>query len=324
MNDKTFSKPLCHAMEEVNNLPRVKNSPKLQDDLRTLIVEEKFRKLKSWSDEDGFVRYQREIDAHAFLRHDFTVQLILPWVWQVFDLTDATVLEVGSGTGSASAAFARYAKYLHGFDISDSDLSLARARVKLMGLENTEFTCLNPRTLIDELIHRYRNHKVDVLLLFAVLEHQTIEERLELLNAASHIVRKDGIVVVCETPNRLSAFDYHSSLLPYFNSLPAEIRLLYGGRSPRADYRALVAEQGEMDALRLRLTRFGEGLSFHEFELAKPDIHESIIADGFHPNIRRIRGSKIEDNHANRILNEVAPWVHPAFSLHYLDFIYTV
>lgn len=312
------------GLEEVNNRPRVKNEPVLVEELRGLLVQEKFRKLRSWNESDGPIRYRREIDAHAFLRHDFTIQLVLPWVWQVFDLAGSTVVEVGSGTGSASAAFARYARAVHGYDILPSDLAIARRRCEIMGIENVEYYALDAEEMVPHLVDRWSNEKVDVLLLFAVLEHQTVAERLELLSSVRKIVRQGGIVVVCETPNRLSPFDYHSAILPYFSALPLELRQLWGQRSPREDFARMFEEERDLNRLQLRLTRFGDGVSYHEFELAFPEIHQSIIADGFHPNIKRIRGEKKEDDFVRMALECVAPEVHPTFALHYLDLVIRV
>lgn len=310
--------------EEVNNHPRIKNDPQLMDELRALLIEHKFRKLRSWNDEEGPTRYSREIDAHAYIRHDFVVQLFLPWIWQVFDLEGATVVEIGSGTGSASAAFARYVGSVHGYDISDADLDVARQRSDLMGLTNVMFYSFEPRKIIDAIVQKHSSQKVDVLLLFAVLEHQTIAERLELLSAIPHFVRPGGIVVVCETPNRLAPVDYHSSQLPYFNSLPIELRQIFGPKSPRKDFTSIFDDTSDPYELELRLNRFGSGVSFHEFEIGFPWIHDSIIADGFHPNIQRVRGRRVEDVFTEMTMERVTPWVHRAFSLHYLDFVFRV
>ena len=50
---------------------------------------------------------------------------------------------------------------------------------------------------------RARRGEVDVFLLYAVLEHLTVAERLAVLRLAREVVKPDGAIVVCETPNRL-------------------------------------------------------------------------------------------------------------------------
>lgn len=314
-----------NGVEEIDNLPRLKNQPDLIIKLRRLIVKEKFRQLKSWTDESGPSRYEREIEAHTYRRHDFTIQLFVPWVRQVFDLTNATVIEIGSGTGSATTAFARSCRFIHGYDISEKDVHIAQTRAEIMGLHNVDLSAFPADQIIRKIIHKHESEKADIILLFAVLEHQTLAERMALLESIPRIVRPGGIVVVCETPNRIAPFDYHSSQLPFFNSLPIELKKLVGAKSPRPDFAALF-DSANQDKVGFdeSITRFGEGVSYHEFELIFGQIHDNIIADGFHPNIRRARGERPEDVFTRLALEEVAPWVHPVFSLHYLDFVFKI
>ena len=71
---------------------------------------------------------------------------------------------------------------------------------------------------------RHETDGVDLVLLYALLEHQTLDERIETLRLAERIVRPGGAIVVTETPNRLTYVDRHTSQLPFFHLLPIELR----------------------------------------------------------------------------------------------------
>ena len=73
----------------------------------------------------------------------------------------------------------------------------------------------------------------DMVLLFAVLEHLTQEERIRYLSFIWHeILRPGGYLIVVDTPNRLSYFDEHTSVMPFFHLLPPYLALRYFDRSP--------------------------------------------------------------------------------------------
>lgn len=97
-----------------------------------------------------------------------------------------------------------------------------------------------------------RQGEIDVFLLYAVLEHLTVSERLAVMRLARELVKPGGAIVVCETPNRLIYFDHHTAQMPFFHLLPDELALACYQRSEREDFRAAIdtaAEQGPEAAL---------------------------------------------------------------------------
>jgi hypothetical protein len=78
--------------------------------------------------------------------------------------------------------------------------------------------------------------------------------------------------------------------------LPAEVRLAYASQSPRNgfvnDFATIYAESQN------KLTRWGCGISYHEFETALgTDIHRHVIADGYEKEIVRQWPVLWEDSH---------------------------
>lgn len=96
-----------------------------------------------------------------------------------------------------------------------------------------------------------------------MLEHLTLGERRSVLEAVHELLAGGGLLIVAETPNRLIPHDGHSTSLNFFQMLPTELALAYIGRSPRPEAQAIASAAHPEEAL----YRFGQGVSFHEFEL---------------------------------------------------------
>lgn len=175
-------------------------------------------------------------------------------------LAGKSVLEIGCGIGSRTAPLSMMAGRVLACDILPGDVEIARGHTSRLGLRNIEFRVCNAT----EIIKSSAIHECDLVMLYAVLEHTTIAERLEILSAIHENIRPDAVVYVGETPNRLAAFDSHSSQLPFYQSLPDELAMEYLKKSPRDEWRRGIlnaSDPGEM------MYRRGRGLSFHEFDI---------------------------------------------------------
>jgi SAM-dependent methyltransferase len=235
-------------------------------------------------------------------------------------LSGRTVLEYGSGNGAVTAAFApRSARYI-GIDI-DAD-QIGAAKRLLAGLQ-TEATLLAapPAQILDETA-AFRG-EVDVFLCYAVLEHMTVEERLSLLELAREVVRDDGVIVVVETPNRLTPWDYHTSQLPFLNQLPEELALRYFHRSERTEFVEALKAAEDDAGLRETFARWGRGVSYHEFELVFGDLRHHVVASSWEPMLLPERNIYREELALQRVLDQARPDLPPLFSRYWLDLILT-
>ena len=198
--------------------------------------------------------------------------VLLPWIEQTVPLAGKTVLEYGCGNAAVSFAFAARAQRVIGVDIDPGWIELGNEEVRRRGLQNVELE-LHPVESIVEAVAARRG-QVDVFLLYAVLEHLTVAERLQVLRLARDVVKPDGAIVVCETPNRLIYFDHHTAQMPFFHLLPDELAADYYPRSARADFRAAIdqAAEGGRAATLEAIARWGRGVSFHEFEVVFGDL----------------------------------------------------
>jgi SAM-dependent methyltransferase len=234
-------------------------------------------------------------------------------------LSGRTVLEYGSGNGAVTAAFApRSARYI-GIDIDPDQIGAAR---RLLSERHTEATLLAapPAEILAETA-AFRG-EVDIFLCYAVLEHMTVDERLSLLELARELVRADGVIVVVETPNRLTPWDYHTSQLPFLNQLPEELALLYFHRSERTEF-VEALEAAEDAGLRETFARWGRGVSYHEFELVFGDLRRHVVASSWEPMLLPERNIYREELALQRVLDQARPDLPPLFSRYWLDLILT-
>jgi Methyltransferase domain len=234
-----------------------------------------------------------------------------------------TMIEIGSGTGAKTAAFAQVVERVLACDISEPHVRAARARVEALGLENVVLDTMDAQAFLDRIREEHPGG-VGLCLLFAVLEHMTLEERLATLRGSWAALRPGGAMVVVETPNRLLPWDWHSSRLPFFNQLPDELALRYYGRSPRRDYvdaiRRGLEEGGEAGGLEA-LTRQGRGVSYHEFEVALGDLDPLVVADSYDPEIVEMNPLNRHELELKAFLAREGIDVPIAFSRYWLDLV---
>ncbi len=225
----------------------------------------------------------QDIEANVFRRYNNSLTHVLPWVARFIELRDKSLVEIGSGTGSSTAAFAHFVKSVHGYDINAYAVEGARKRLEALGLTNAVIDIVSRDRLISKLTADHRQG-ADIVLLFAVLEHQTAEERRQTLEVCWNLLNRDGFLVVVETPNLLTWFDFHTSLLPFLHLLPTEIYARYAEFSPRNGFNRAFVKEKMPDGIPLEtaIARWGRGVSYHDFELAfGKEYRKYIVANGF-------------------------------------------
>lgn len=190
----------------------------------------------------------------------------IPWMASIMSLHSSTVLEIGCGTGASSLAMAEQGARVVGIDISDGSLAVAKQRCLLYGIDDAEFHLANAREIDLAWIAA-----ADVVVFFGCLEHMTLDERLTAISRTWNNLRSGAYLAVVESPNRLWWNDGHTSRLPFFNWLPDDLAIHYSRFSPRAPFNTLLKPPVDGNEL-VKLTRIGRAFSYHEFELAIPEL----------------------------------------------------
>ncbi|MGI8557050.1 MAG: class I SAM-dependent methyltransferase [Solirubrobacteraceae bacterium] len=255
-------------------------------------------------------------------RHRRAAEYLVPWIEQSVPLAGKTVLEYGCGNAPVSCAVAERARRVIGFDIDPGWIELAQQEVRRHGIRNVELEQHDVDVIFDAV--RRRRGTIDVFLLYAVLEHLSVPERLAVLRLARDVVKPDGVIVVCETPNRLIYTDHHTAQMPFFHLLPDELAVDYYPRSARRDFKDAIdaaAQRGRGAALEA-IVRWGRGVSFHEFELVFGErLDQHVIASNYDPLLFGERPIQADEIMLARYLQRWRPDLAPAWSRCWLDLI---
>lgn len=232
-----------------------------------------------------------------------------------------TACEVGCGVGVRAVPLSRLFKRYIGADINEYHVGIARDFQRRAGVDNLELVAVPADAMLAQLSQVFRSGPVDFIILFAVLEHMTHDERRAILTLCrDHLRGVGGLLAVFETPNRLIPFDAHSSGLHFFGMLPEEVGLEYAERSPRDDFRAAVTGASDRS---LALRRFGLPLSFHEFELylGGHDLHRRIVADGLDNNLIHLHLATNAELALDAYFRNNGVDVHRTFCRYWIEFV---
>lgn len=265
----------------------------------------------------------QRLHDHVAGRYNLIARSVVPWVSRHSNLAGCNIVELGCGTGSSTAAFAQHCQWIDSFDVAAASLEVARIRLGLFGLDNANVVACPGPEIVQRATER-EGRCTDVILLFAVLEHMTIAERIESLRRCWQCLDPGGLLVVADTPNRLTYHDYHTSWLPFFHLLPPELAAEYYVFSKREDFKDRIrrASQKGHESTVEAIIRDGLGVSYHELEVAiGSDIHDLVVADGFEPEIQAVSAETPEQKVLMNYLASRNVPIHRAFTRSVLAFI---
>jgi SAM-dependent methyltransferase len=249
---------------------------------------------------------------------------LIPWVQEHIPLAGLTVLEYGCGQGAISCALAPHVSRHIGVDIDAGEIALAQEHLDRRGHRNVTLSAPPPSDILD-LVATFTG-EVDVFLLYAVLEHMTVAERLAVLRLARTVTRADGYIVVIETPNRLTPIDHHTSRMPFLHALPLDLARQTYCASDRRDFLDAIdaASKHGDGAVEEALVRWGRGVSYHEFELVFGDLTMHTVASNYDERLYPYRPVRWEELQLAATLEAWRPDLPPCWSRTWLDTILAV
>ncbi len=267
---------------------------------------------------------QTDVKANVFDRYNRSLRYTVPWALKAIDLTEKNVVEVGCGTGSSTAAFSHFVRNIAGYDIDEMSIKAATQRMQIMGIKNASLHFVTPEKLLDRLLVDHPDG-IDVILLYAVLEHQTIKERHQTIKQCWNMLRPGGIIIVTDTPNLLCYHDYHTSQLPFAHMLSTELYSMYVSRSPRDGFKDDFPEDvnTSVEDLETKICRWGRGVSYHDFEICLgPDYGKYIVCNGFEQEIMEYLDASQEEELLRMYIQQRQELQIPlAFTRVFLNFI---
>ncbi len=216
--------------------------------------------------------YEDDLNTHLINRLESDRRRIIPWLNKAKRIKNSKILEIGCGTGASTVALAEQGAIVTAIDVDEGALKVAKERCQVYGLK-VDFR-MNNATKVHNI---FSNSQFDFIIFFACLEHMTLDERLIAMKNTWAMLKKGGLWVVIETPNRLWYFDRHTSQLPFFHWLPDELAFKYSRFSQRNNFQELYREFNPSS--KQHFLRRGRGVSFHEFDIAiKPAKDLNVIS----------------------------------------------
>jgi 2-polyprenyl-3-methyl-5-hydroxy-6-metoxy-1,4-benzoquinol methylase len=243
---------------------------------------------------------------------------VVPWLDAALRLDGARILEIGCGTGESTLALAEQGALVTGVDVDPGALAVGRERVRLHGL-SADFVLANAA----EVGKWFAGQTFDMVIFFAALEHMTLDERLTSMADTWNLTRPGGVWSVIEAPNRLWFWDGHTSMENFYNWLPDEVASKWAHRARRAAFAEVFPKDRPLD--HELLSRWGRGVSFHEFDLVMGDAKRLDVISNKRDFL--VRSNPILYAHSlvsrtrryERFLESLEPEIDPGFFRQYLD-----
>ncbi len=127
------------------------------------------------------------------------------------------ILDFGSGSGASTMILARLfpEAEIVGVELDPALLALAEARQRFYRHPGVRFESASSSESLSPALGRF-----DGIILNAVYEHMRPRERRKLFPGFWKALNPGGVLLICETPYRWAAFEYHTTGLPLLNYLP--------------------------------------------------------------------------------------------------------
>ena len=123
---------------------------------------------------------------------------LLPFLDRNLPRRPRRILEIGCGKGAKSMALSLLCDEYHAIDIVPHEVNNAKKSAKVLGDKNAHFRvgeAAHIKTLLSD-----RDDKFDLIILYAVLEHLTPEEKLEMLAEIWNYLDEDGFPLHWRNP----------------------------------------------------------------------------------------------------------------------------
>jgi ubiquinone/menaquinone biosynthesis C-methylase UbiE len=150
------------------------------------------------------------------------------------------ILDIGSGAGSSAFALIDAgAEFVQGVEPNADFVELANQRAQNEGLsDKVSFLQITNTTKLP-----FEKEKFDIVTFNAVLEHIDPKLRAPILREAYRCLKKGGLLVITESPNKAFPYDGHTTLLPLIPWLPFNWATSIASRFSRNSPRGLTKDQ---------------------------------------------------------------------------------
>ena len=139
----------------------------------------------------------------------------------------SSVLDIGSGSGASSIILAKMGMNVAAVECDRTlhDVAVQRVREWMLSSQIQQQCIIKTSEGLP-----YKSETFDVVMLSAVMEHVDPQERPQLLLEAWRVLKKQGCLLIHDTPNRLWPYDGHTTGLWFTTWLPWTLRVAYARR----------------------------------------------------------------------------------------------
>lgn len=234
----------------------------------------------------------RERQVELALQSDFdnrfhkAVSFMVPFLQRNLPRRPRHVLEIGCGKGAKSMPLSLLCDQYHGLDLNPAEIDYARAAAERLEIGNATFV-VDAAADLEAFLAR-SPVRFDLIILYAIVEHLTVPEKLGLLRVIWNYLDDDGHLWIGEAPNRMHGVDYHSSRSLWFQQMPMELWREYLPRAQNKVWRDQIAHAFEKRWMPHAAYRRGIPVGHQEFDLAlmpMEQLEAHIVADSYDVNL---------------------------------------
>jgi SAM-dependent methyltransferase len=134
------------------------------------------------------------------------------------------MLDFGCGAGASTLIFLRCgATDITGVEVDEALLDIAKARINDFFSDSYRLVKIN---YIDgQYSMPFSDGEFDIVWAQAIMEHVLPDQRRFVLRELWRVLRKDGLLIIMGTPNRLWIKEFHTSNLFFVNYLPLDVAI---------------------------------------------------------------------------------------------------
>lgn len=141
-------------------------------------------------------------------------------------LSDKKILDFGCGAGASTLAFLRCgATDATGVEVDDALLDIAESRLNDFFKNKYRFVRID--RIDGKYLMPFSEGEFDIVWAQALMEHVLPDQRKFVLKELWRVLRKDGLLVILGTPNRLWFKEFHTSNLFFVNYLPLDMAVFF-------------------------------------------------------------------------------------------------
>ena len=138
------------------------------------------------------------------------------------ELSDKKMLDFGCGAGASTLIFLRCgANNVVSVEVDETLLDIAKLR--LNDFFQNGHQLIKIEHIDDKYSMPFSNGEFDIVWAQALMEHVLPDQRRFVLGELWRVLKKDGLLIIFGTPNRLWVKEFHTSNLYFVNYLPLDI-----------------------------------------------------------------------------------------------------